>query len=181
DFIVANAGNVELALDVASGPGILTCALAKTWQNAKIYGIDLSTEMIEYSKRKAEKKKCNNVEFVHGNALAMPFADRKFDVIVCRGFLKVVSERRKLLAECERVLKESGVFFFSDTYFEGMEILAKVCRNPEEFGVLEEAVKHSLKLREVIELFSAFKFSLYVRGISVYVMGRRKNAPTQPL
>ncbi|MEM4292572.1 MAG: class I SAM-dependent methyltransferase, partial [Thermoplasmata archaeon] len=174
DFIFLNAEEPKIVLDVASGPGILSCALAERWKDAKIVGLDISMEMIEYAKERARRKGCNNLEFVIGDALALPFKTELFDLIVCRGFLKVVSSPVKLLDECCRVLKPGGKMCFSDTYYEGLSLLPEICRKREEYGVLEEALKHSLRLSEIRELFSEIPSSIFLRGISVYILARKR-------
>ncbi|MEM3396359.1 MAG: class I SAM-dependent methyltransferase [Thermoplasmata archaeon] len=173
DFITANVFVPVRVLDVASGPGVLTCLLAERWKKARIIGVDLSEEMVDYAKKRAEKYDRKNLEFVLGDAMALPFSDEEFDVIVCRGFLKVVPNIKKFLKECYRVLHAGGKMFFSDTYYEGLSILPEICKKEEEYGILEEAVRHSLKLAEIQSLFSPFPSSIFLRGISVYIVSRK--------
>ncbi|MCX8173288.1 MAG: methyltransferase domain-containing protein [Thermoplasmata archaeon] len=173
DFACANVAVPMTVLDVACGPGVLACALAERWKDARITGVDISEEMVNYARRRAERAGYRNLEFILGDAMMLPFQDENFDVVVCRGFLKVVPNIKKFLGECWRVLKSDGKMFVSDTYFEGISVLPEICRNADEYPVLEEAVKHSLKLSEIQSLFSGFPSSIFLRGISVYIVGRK--------
>ena len=47
------------------------------------------------------------------DAEALPFADSRFDWIVCMGLLDYVPSPRRVLEECRRVLKDAGVIIFS--------------------------------------------------------------------
>lgn len=173
EIVVKNVEQANVVLDVASGPGVLTCALAQKFKNARILGIDISQEMVSYAKEKAKRLGCENVDFLLADALALPFPDRMFDLIVCRGFLKVVAEPKKLLTQCWRVLRPGGKMFFSDTYYEGLEILAEICKEKEEFEILENALKHSLKLQEILEIFRPYPSSIFLCGISAYIMCKK--------
>lgn len=170
EFICVNVEAPTAVLEVASGPGVLACALAERWKKAKIVGIDILAEMVEYARERAERVGCKNSQFIQGDAMSLPFQNEKFDVIVCRGFLKIVPDKRRLLRECWRVLKHGGKMFFSDTYYEGLPVLSVVCRRKEEYPILEEALKHSLDLAEIQTLFSAFPTSIFLRGISAYIV-----------
>jgi SAM-dependent methyltransferase len=56
----------------------------------------------------------NLVEFAHGNALEMPFADDSFDVVIGQEAWCHVPDKPRLIAECARVVKPGGVIAFTD-------------------------------------------------------------------
>jgi len=172
EFICANLERPRTILDVASGPGILACALGKRYPDAKITGIDISNEMIGHANKKKDLLGCENVVFMHANALETPFPDAFFDAIVCRGFLKVVEDKPRLLRECLRVLAKNGRMFFSDTYLEGISYLPLIHVEPDEYNLLEKALKSSLSIEEIKALFSSMPCAIYTRGISVYVVAQ---------
>src|SRR5262245_7911711 len=69
-------------LEVAPWPGYLAIELAKRGQYT-ITGLDISHSFVEIARANAQKASVQ-VQFRHGNASAMPFADGTFDLIVCR-------------------------------------------------------------------------------------------------
>lgn len=170
DFVRVNVETPTHVLDVASGPGVLGCMLSELWRDAEIIGIDISQEMVDYARKRAERFGCKNLKFICGDARNLQFPDEHFDVIVCRGFLKVVPEVENVVKECWRVLRPGGKMFFSDTYYEGLSVLPAICKNEAEYQILEEAVKHSLNLSKIKTLFSPYPSSIFLRGISAYIV-----------
>jgi ubiquinone/menaquinone biosynthesis C-methylase UbiE len=94
------------ALEVAPGPGYLAIELAK-FGRYTITGLDISETFVAIARRNTADAGVR-VDFRHGNASAMPFADQSFDLIVCRAAFKNFSEPVKALAEMQRVLKPGG-------------------------------------------------------------------------
>ncbi len=93
-------------LEVAPGPGYLAIELAKFGRYA-VTGLDISETFVSIARKNAAEAGVQ-VDFRHGNASAMPFADESFDLIVCRAAFKNFSEPVKALAEMRRVLKPDG-------------------------------------------------------------------------
>ena len=54
------------------------------------------------------------VSFRHGNALAMPFDDASFDVVIGQEAWCHVPDKPRLIAECARVVKPGGTIGFTD-------------------------------------------------------------------
>ena len=54
------------------------------------------------------------VEFRHGSALAMPFADASFDVVIGQEAFAHVPDKQRLIAECARVVRPGGRIAFTD-------------------------------------------------------------------
>ncbi len=68
-------------LDLCSGSGCLSLALAKEFPEAKFYGTDTSEVAIRYAKENVELNNINNVTFLKGN-LFEPLKNLVFDLIV---------------------------------------------------------------------------------------------------
>lgn len=85
-------------LDVACGTGLVTRLLP-----GEIVGLDLSEPMLAIARRQAP-----SATFVHGDALALPFADASFErVFMCCLYGVVESEKQEqLIAEARRVSTE---------------------------------------------------------------------------
>jgi len=93
-------------LEVAPGPGYLAIEIAKRGSYT-ITGLDISKTFVEIARANARKASVK-VDFQHGNASAMPFADDTFDFIVCRAAFKNFSQPLEALNEMHRVLKPEG-------------------------------------------------------------------------
>ncbi|NBW82786.1 peptide chain release factor N(5)-glutamine methyltransferase [bacterium] len=73
-------------LDVCTGSGCLAIALAKSFPDATVTGIDISTEALDVARLNAERNKVGNVEWVSGDALDLKTysacTSSQFDIIV---------------------------------------------------------------------------------------------------
>ena len=125
----------EHVLDVAIGTADLTIEMVKRGKANRVTGLDLSDKMMEIGKSKVERLKWKGekgkVEFVHGNAQAMPFGDNTFDGVTCAYGCRNFQNLDEGLREMYRVLKPGGqvtilefsypknpvVRFFYDLYF----------------------------------------------------------------
>lgn len=93
-------------LEVAPGPGYFAIALAKAG-DFRISGLDISQTFVEIAQRNAKAANAP-VDFLHGNASAMPFDESAFDFLLCRAAFKNFTEPVRALEEMHRVLKPGG-------------------------------------------------------------------------
>jgi ubiquinone/menaquinone biosynthesis C-methylase UbiE len=93
-------------LEIAPGPGFFAIELARIG-DYKITGLDISRTFVEIATENA-KNAAVDVNFRHGNASAMPFADGSFDLIYCSAAFKNFSEPVAALNEMHRVLRHGG-------------------------------------------------------------------------
>jgi demethylmenaquinone methyltransferase/2-methoxy-6-polyprenyl-1,4-benzoquinol methylase len=91
----------DRVLDVAAGTGTSSVALAKS--GARVVALDFSPGMIAEGRRRHP-----DIEFVQGDALALPFGDEEFDAVTISFGLRNVTDPRAALAEMYRVLKPGG-------------------------------------------------------------------------
>ncbi len=99
-------------LDVGTGPGFV--AFEVSGKVAISMGLDINDHMLEIAVRKAEDEDYNNVVFVRGDALSMPFPDKVFDAVTCRRVAHHIKDKRKFIEEVWRVLKKGGKFGITD-------------------------------------------------------------------
>ena len=98
-------------LDVAGGTGdIAFRLLARVRGDATVTVCDLTAAMLEEGRRRAEKDGVRTVQWVCGDAMALPFPDRSFDVYTIAFGIRNVTRIEAALAEAFRVLKPGGRF-----------------------------------------------------------------------
>ncbi len=111
--IIAKAAGVEDAdsvLDLACGPGIYTRPFARAIASGRIVGLDLSMPMLRWGAKKLKEEKLDNVVYVRGNALDLPFENNSFDAVNCCGALHLFPDTGKALDQISRVLAPGGRF-----------------------------------------------------------------------
>jgi demethylmenaquinone methyltransferase/2-methoxy-6-polyprenyl-1,4-benzoquinol methylase len=89
-------------LDVATGTGDMALELAR--YTGSVVGLDLCQEMISRGQIKTEKR----VDFIVGDALALPFSDNSFDCALNGFALRNVADINLFLTELRRVVKPGG-------------------------------------------------------------------------
>lgn len=93
-------------LDVACGPGVVACAVAKT--AAEVVGLDATEAMLDRARRRAAEADLANATFQTGDAENLPFEDGSFDGVVTRLSLHHFADPAKAVGEMRRVLKPGG-------------------------------------------------------------------------
>ncbi len=94
-------------LDIGCGAGFLSNHLAGLGH--RVTGLDASSESLEVA---ARHDPTQTVRYDHGDALALPYADRAFDVVCAMDFLEHVEDPDRVIGEAARVLRPGGLFFF---------------------------------------------------------------------
>ena len=95
-------------LDIACGKGSTAFYLAEKY-GCSVVGIDISEKLIQEANDTCRKKKLNNqVKFLVGNAMNLPFEDNEFDVAISQGILVFVDDKIKTINEASRVIKNGG-------------------------------------------------------------------------
>jgi len=104
EFACPNGGWV---LDVATGTGDLALELARYTDS--VVGLDLCPEMLSRGQEKAVKVRLEQrIDFITGDALALPFDDNSFDCVLNGFALRNVADINLFLAELRRVVKPGG-------------------------------------------------------------------------
>ena len=91
----------DRVLDACCGTGDLAVAARRA--GADVTGLDFSEAMLERARRKAPE-----LEWVRGDALALPFDDASFDVATVGFGIRNVADLQAGLRELARVLKPGG-------------------------------------------------------------------------
>ena len=98
----------SLVLDIACGTGDFAFTTQKL-KKAKIYGIDIATNMLTLGKQKSiDKEKSDNIKFLAGDGEKLPFNDEVFDAVTIAFGVRNMGDVKKNLSEMSRVLKPGG-------------------------------------------------------------------------
>lgn len=123
-------------LDVGCGLGDDVFAMSQMLgPEGACYGLDLSKDMIQKAKEKANEESIHNAHFMEGNGEKLPFEDAIFDGCRADRVLQHVNNRGTVIAEMVRVLKPGGRLVSIDPDWETMvfdfpdkELTREVCR-----------------------------------------------------
>jgi ubiquinone/menaquinone biosynthesis C-methylase UbiE len=121
-------------LDLGSGTGYLSIEIAKEASGLRVYGIDLSRQMVKIARRHA--KGVDNARFVFGNAARLPFKDDSIDLVVSTGASHHWKTPRLVFEECYRVLKPGGEAWIYDGCPEVFQNPADRIKLNERYGFL---------------------------------------------
>lgn len=99
-----NVNNVVLDYGCATGNVSIEIA-----NNVKeIYGIDISSKMINEAKRKANELKIKNIDFTQSTIFDERFKKESFDVILAFNIILHLDDTQKIMQRINELLKQGG-------------------------------------------------------------------------
>ncbi len=93
-------------LDVACGTADLSLAIRQSNRQAKVVGLDFSTQMLTLAQEKIRQlSEADGLDLLAGSAEDLPFADQSFDALTIAFGIRNVIDRPRALREFCRVMK----------------------------------------------------------------------------
>ena len=133
----------QTVLDLGSGGGIdVLLSARRVGPTGKVYGLDMTDEMLALARENQRRAGATNVEFLKGDIEHIPLPDDSVDVIISNCVINLSSDKPRVLREAFRVLKPGGRFAVSDVVVRG-SVPDGIRRNMELWigcvaGALEE-------------------------------------------
>ncbi len=113
-------------LDLGSGSGRDCYLLAQlVGEKGSVTGVDMTDEQLEVANRHLDFHKDafgyeqSNVRFLKGNIEKMAeldLASNSFDLIISNCVINLATDKKQVLADAYRILKQGGEMYFSDVY-----------------------------------------------------------------
>jgi demethylmenaquinone methyltransferase/2-methoxy-6-polyprenyl-1,4-benzoquinol methylase len=155
----------DRVLDAACGTGDLAIADVKAGAG-RVTGLDFSEKMLERARRKAP------LEWVHGDMLALPFAEATFDAATVGFGVRNVADLELALRELRRVLRPGGRLaileitqprgvlrpFFSLWFDRVVPLLGKVLPGGSAYTYLPASVRRFPPAEGLVELLQSAGF-----------------------
>jgi SAM-dependent methyltransferase len=134
----------QTVLDLGSGGGLdVLLSAQRVGPTGKVYGLDMTDEMLALARDNQHKAGATNVEFLKGEIEAIPLPDDSVDVIISNCVINLSTDKDAVLREAFRVLRPGGRFAVSDVVVRG-PMPSDIRRNIELWvgcvaGALEES------------------------------------------
>ena len=96
-------------LDVATGTGDVAIEIARRRPEIQVTGLDFVQEMLDLAIEKTEEDGLvDKIEYLNGDAMAIPFEDSTFDVSTIAFGMRNLPDRPGAIKEMARVVKPGG-------------------------------------------------------------------------
>ncbi len=146
----ANIHEGQTVLDLGSGAGLDAFVVRQiVGETGRVFGVDMTPEMIGRARENTKKLGFDNVFFVEGDIENLPLPDNSVDVVISNCVLNLVPDKEQAFAEVFRVLRPGGHFCISDVVSRG-EIPASVRQSVELYvGCVGGALDYDVYLGTV--------------------------------
>jgi arsenite methyltransferase len=112
---VADLHDGETVLDLGSGGGEdVFISAARVGPGGRVYGVDMTEEMLALARRNQHEAGIENVEFLRGTIESVPLGDDSVDVVISNCVINLSADKPSVFREAARVLRPEGRFAVTD-------------------------------------------------------------------
>ena len=115
----AGIGVDDTVLDVACGPGLITCAVAGVARH--VTGIDITPAMIDEARKRQQSMGLTNMAWKIGDVLPLPFPGSSFSAVITRYSFHHFLDQEAVLTEMVRVCQPGGRVAVVDVFMSTTE------------------------------------------------------------
>lgn len=164
--VLANPQKGEVVLDLGSGGGIDVFISSKyVGESGKVYGLDMTDEMLELANKNKEKMGATNVEFIKGYIEDMPLENETIDVITSNCVINLCESKEDALAESFRVLKKGGRLAIADIVV--LKDISEYIKQSVEMWV--GCIAGALSIKEYKEILEKVGFkNIEITPVNIY-------------
>jgi ubiquinone/menaquinone biosynthesis C-methylase UbiE len=145
----AGIGSEDKVLDVACGPGLVACEVAKVARH--VTGVDLTRAMIEQAEARQRSLELRNLTWIVGDAQPLAFSEAAFCRVITRYTFHHFTDPALVFAEMVRVCRPGGRVTVCDVF-------TTSAKQAEAYDRLERyrdpSHTHALQLTELEALFA---------------------------
>jgi ubiquinone/menaquinone biosynthesis C-methylase UbiE len=101
-------------MEVGPGPGYFSLQIAKSLINGRLVLADIQKEMLDYAKKRLDKRGLTNVDFYLCDGKTFQFEENTFDRIFMVTVIGEVEHKEEYMQELYRILKKGGILSISE-------------------------------------------------------------------
>ena len=114
-LVFADLKEGDVVLDLGSGGGIDAFLAAKiVGDSGKVYGLDMTDDMLALAEENRKKAGLTNVKFIKGYIEDIPLPDESVDVVISNCVVNLSEDKEKVFREIYRVIKKGGHLSIAD-------------------------------------------------------------------
>ena len=173
----------NVVLDYGCGTGTMACEIANDVK--EIYAIDISSKMIDISKRKAVVKNIENVIFSEGGIFDENLKNESFDRILAFNMLHTIPNPKKAVHRISELLKPDGLFIsttpcLGDKMSFLMSLQIRLVQMMCKIGVIPIPIRR-IKSSDIDELITYGNFQnidtekIYKGASSYFIVAKKKS------
>jgi arsenite methyltransferase len=121
----------ETILDLGCGAGIDSVLAARSaGPSGRVIALDFLPEMLERTSAAAAAAGLDTIEPLEAEMEAIPLPDESVDYVISNGVINLSPRKRRVLAECARVLRPGGKLSVSDLTVGDEELPPEILLHP---------------------------------------------------